>query len=940
MKPHQTISNWLGTLAAVATSAILLDAAITHVHAGTINWNGQDGNSPAVGNFSYCDNWYGSGCPTSYGGWTTGNDLQFNYNQAPGGGSQGTETAVIDDYTSDQNIGNIYWESTFTANSPITFSSSHGNKVLFNQKVENDSPVVVTITCPLSGDDNGAGHIELNPVGADMLLSGTMLNPNAVAYQVYGVSSHMLTIGTGLGYASSPGNVSLTIEQYSKVKITAAQSWGSSSVGTTISQGELWIDSGGSLLTGSPVNVGQNDGNNAKLWLSIPSGGQTFNNPITVNNQSSSPAEKDIGGLNTSGTDTFGGTVTLNGQVNLSAATGGTVVFGNVISGSSQNVVINGYLLPLSGIIIMSAANTYSGNTYISGGTLQFNSGGSAASSPNFYLGETTGSQTATLTLGVTGGGQTLNNPITVRSGSSGTKTISSLATSGNNTFSGNVSLQTGVALQSASGGTLTLGGIISESSSGVGSVTVGSGNAGTVTLSGNNTYTGGTTISAGNLTVASGGNLGSGSVVSIASAGSLTVNNSCSVAELHESASGNGGTASIGSGAVLTVNGANLGTFYMNTISGSGTLAFSGTGTSRMQLYGSPSCNITVNSGTLGFQPSTTCASPQLSIAAGATFDVSAISGGFTLGGAQSLQGNGTINGAVTVNGTLSPGSSGLGTIGTLSFGSNLTLGSSSTASMEINKASGPVYTADKAAVTGAVTFGGTLNVTANGSTLASGDTFTLLTGSSFTGYFSTVTLPSLVSIGGISWDTNKLATSGVLDIYTFTTTALALSTPTNTAAVISALKLANHASSARGTPVAAAATTPSHGTASVTSGVLTYTPTSGFSGSDSFTVTFQDGHGWQTMAVSVTVGNGTGQGANAVYTGTSGGNFVVNFAGIPGYTYTVQSSSSANGSWAKLANFTAPSDNSLGFGIGVFQVSDPMSNGAGFYRTVYPAY
>jgi autotransporter-associated beta strand protein len=773
-----------------------------------------------------------------------------------------------------------------------------------------------------------------------MLLSGTMLNPNAVAYQVYGVSSHMLTIGTGLGYASSPGNVSLTIEQYSKVKITAAQSWGSSSVGTTISQGELWIDSGGSLLTGSPVNVGQNDGNNAKLWLSIPSGGQTFNNPITVNNQSSSPAEKDIGGLNTSGTDTFGGTVTLNGQVNLSAATGGTVVFGNVISGSSQNVVINGYLLPLSGIIIMSAANTYSGNTYISGGTLQFNSGGSAASSPNFYLGETTGSQTATLTLGVTGGGQTLNNPITVRSGSSGTKTISSLATSGNNTFSGNVSLQTGVALQSASGGTLTLGGIISESSSGVGSVTVGSGNAGTVTLSGNNTYTGGTTISAGNLTVASGGNLGSGSVVSIASAGSLTVNNSCSVAELHESASGNGGTASIGSGAVLTVNGANLGTFYMNTISGSGTLAFSGTGTSRMQLYGSPSCNITVNSGTLGFQPSTTCASPQLSIAAGATFDVSAISGGFTLGGAQSLQGNGTINGAVTVNGTLSPGSSGLGTIGTLSFGSNLTLGSSSTASMEINKASGPVYTADKAAVTGAVTFGGTLNVTANGSTLASGDTFTLLTGSSFTGYFSTVTLPSLVSIGGISWDTNKLATSGVLDIYTFTTTALALSTPTNTAAVISALKLANHASSARGTPVAAAATTPSHGTASVTSGVLTYTPTSGFSGSDSFTVTFQDGHGWQTMAVSVTVGNGTGQGANAVYTGTSGGNFVVNFAGIPGYTYTVQSSSSANGSWAKLANFTAPSDNSLGFGIGVFQVSDPMSNGAGFYRTVYPAY
>ena len=78
---------------------------------------------------------------------------------------------------------------------------------------------------------------------------------------------------------------------------------------------------------------------------------------------------------------------------------------------------------------------------------------------------------------------------------------------------------------------------------------------------------------------------------------------------------------------------------------------------------------------------------------------------------------------------------------------------------------------------------------MTATGSTLASGDTFTLFSGSGFNSWFSSVSVPALAS--GISWDTNKLATTGVLDIYTFSTTGLALSTPANTAAIISALKL-----------------------------------------------------------------------------------------------------------------------------------------------------
>jgi autotransporter-associated beta strand protein len=56
-----------------------------------------------------------------------------------------------------------------------------------------------------------------------------------------------------------------------------------------------------------------------------------------------------------------------------------------------------------------------------------------------------------------------------------------------------------------------------------------------------------------------------------------------------------------------------------------------------------------------------------------GAVLDVSAISGGFTVGAGQTLKGIGTVNGAVTINGTHAPGNSaGLQTVtGDLSYGS-----------------------------------------------------------------------------------------------------------------------------------------------------------------------------------------------------------------------------------------------------------------------------
>ena len=310
---------------------------------------------------------------------------------------------------------NIIFDSSFSQTDPI---SGNGHGINFDIRIENDSAWAQTFNIPTSGDQNNNGHIELNPVDADLTFTQPVYNnynSGGVESRVWGgsagnySSAHKLILQTDLvGGTTGKSGVDMVIEDdaihYGIVDVQAAQTWGSSSW-FYINCGELWMDTGGSLVSGQQVQVGSGGGAiAAKLWLSPLSGGLSFNNSITVYNPGSS--ERTIGGLNTSGTDTFNSGITLNGKVNLSAATGGTVNFSGLISGNSQDVVVNGFLLPFAGVVVMSHANTYSGNTYISGGTLQFNSGGSAASSPNFYLGETSGSQTATLALGVTSGGR------------------------------------------------------------------------------------------------------------------------------------------------------------------------------------------------------------------------------------------------------------------------------------------------------------------------------------------------------------------------------------------------------------------------------------------------------------------------------------------------------------------------------------------------------
>ena len=131
-------------------------------------------------------------------------------------------------------------------------------------------------------------------------------------------------------------------------------------------------------------------------------------------------------------------------------------------------------------------------------------------------------------------------------------------------------------------------------------------------------------------------------------------------------------------------------------------------------------------------------------------------------------------------------------------------------------------------------------------------------------------------------------------------------------------------------------------HGTVALAAGMVTYTPSNNFAGNDTFTYMISDGQSAPaTGTVLAAVGTGGMLSLKLVSSpAMANGNFVVWLAGIPGLTYTVETSSTLNGPWAKVGNVTAPTTNQ-GFGVGAFQLSEPVTgNTMQFYRLNYPPY
>lgn len=165
---------------------------------------------------------------------------------------------------------------------------------------------------------------------------------------------------------------------------------------------------------------------------------------------------------------------------------GRTLTISSVIAGN-DGLQKNG-----PGTLTFNGSNTFTGGLTINAGTVGTGTA-TALGNGTVFLGDTTGSSSATISHNLPGD-RTYANTITVRSGSSGTKSITQTS-SGSTIYTGNFTLDGNLAWDLGSTATvLKTTGVVS----GNGSMTFSGSSTGTIGFGGNNTYTGGTTINPG----------------------------------------------------------------------------------------------------------------------------------------------------------------------------------------------------------------------------------------------------------------------------------------------------------------------------------------------------------------------------------------------------------------------------------------------------------
>ncbi len=233
--------------------------------------------------------------------------------------------------------------------------------------------------------------------------------------------------------------------------------------GAPLSQWRIYFDGTKAYTlgssTGQPVNLFDFGG--AHSWiLSDAEAVQTFST-LDVNFAATSGAS--FGQVSARSThdlvlNNLGITGSAVTQARFASEGAGDIVVNGGVSGASKQVII-GINEASSDIgstdVTFNGANTYTGDTFIVAGRLHLGLASSLNIGSTIQLGQTSGTASATLDLASTTGGQTILNPLIVRAGSTGTKTIQSSATSGTNTFSGSVTLNADLTTSSAPGSTL-----------------------------------------------------------------------------------------------------------------------------------------------------------------------------------------------------------------------------------------------------------------------------------------------------------------------------------------------------------------------------------------------------------------------------------------------------------------------------------------------------
>jgi len=459
------------------------------------------------------------------------------------GGSNGTTNSILSAGGNRMNLG-----STSGANNDTVTVAAGGvltNANLYIYGISN------TVTLTNGGQFFGIGSAYVGRGGTnDSLLIGSTTGTNSVA----NLGGTPLAAGGG----GNPNSISNTIQVGSGGIITNVSDLlvGGQATGDTNSFGnQLIITNGGQVYSSSSNWVGLNTNNNS--------------NSITV-----------------AGTNSSGGNSIWN-------AGGGAIYIGmttytTAISNNALNV-LNGGILTNAGSVVLADVNSsfnLSGTAYVSGVNLSTNS-----ATLNFTnIGSTNG------TLVATANGNLI----------SGTGTVN---------FNGNATISSGAFVVTNSAATL-----------GIGSLTkIGTG---TLVLSASNSYTGGTVVSTGMLTLGNANALGSTN-------GALTINGTLNMAGFNEDQDGFTGSGTVTNSAAgastLTVGVSNSSsTFTGKLVSGTGAVALIQDGTGTLTLTGSNSYTggTTVQAGTLSVNNTNAIGSGVLMLASNTVFQYSGASG------------------------------------------------------------------------------------------------------------------------------------------------------------------------------------------------------------------------------------------------------------------------------------------------------------------------
>ena len=486
------------------------------------------------------------------------------------------------------------------------FTSAGGSNTLTNSIAPATGTLTLGGSVYLSDQAGIARTLTIAGVG-NTNITGAISN-----YKSYSAVANALTIastGTTSLAAANTYTGATTVNTGATLKLDAANAI--SGGGGVVNSGLLIVNNASALNGAGTINMANaaavfNNNTGGTLTLSnVFGGGVNSSNPVIMGSDivfttmAATQSTTAFSGFAVNNNTTFAGGYQLIQTNDIFSrnvtfkGSGNVVISGNIINRNDLSTTYLG-TLTYSGngsLTLSGSANTFSGGVWLSSGTLDINSAtalGSTVGSGTTYMSTAPGTFVINgpSTIDNTGASAVTianSNPVTVNAdfAFTGTKDL--------NLGTGALSLGTAAGTTrtiTANAGTLTVGGSISNGTTANALIKAG---AGTLALTGSNSYSGGTTITAGTLRIASDTALGSGGSLSFNGTGA-TLQLGADVTTARSYVLNSAGTIDT-NGFTLAQNGA---------ISGTGALVKIGDGTLALGGSNSYSGGTTVNNGTL----------------------------------------------------------------------------------------------------------------------------------------------------------------------------------------------------------------------------------------------------------------------------------------------------------------------------------------------------